>query len=325
MEQTNQIPYYQKDIEATLKDLGSSNDGLEKSFAKERLNQYGPNALVQIKKQSWLIKYFKQYKDFMIILLAVSSLISLYLGDQRTSIVLLALIGFNTVIGFLQEYKAEKIMDALSNLVVPDAKVKRSKQLELIHSNEVVLGDIIYIEEGDSVPADLRIIEESELSTNDFALTGESNPTRKFTHTISTNTTVGMRNNLCFMGTTVATGHAYGVVIATGMNTELGRIANMSQDTSSDVSPLQKEVNHIASKVTQGTVILCSILLPIAIKADLSVKDAFLFAIGIASSIIPQGLPAEINTALAQAANKLAKARALVKTLSAVETLERPT
>lgn len=120
------------------------------------------------------------------------------------------------------------------------------------------------------------MFEESELSTNDFALTGESNPSRKFIHAISVNTTLGRRNNLCFLGTTVATGHGYGVVIGTGMNTELGRIANLSQDTTSDISPLQKEINNIAKYVTVGTVILCAVLLPIAIHASLSVKDAFL-------------------------------------------------
>jgi Ca2+-transporting ATPase len=257
----------------------------------------------------------------MIVLLCASGVISFYLGDQRTGIVLFALVLFNTVIGFSQEYKAERIMESLVRLVVPEAKVVRSGKLESIRSTEIVPGDIVYIEEGDSVPADLRIIEEMELATNDFALTGESNPSRKFTHAIEKEVPIGDRHNLTYMGTTVATGHGYGIVVGTGMHTELGRIANLSQSTGPDISPLQKEMNNIAKHVTQGTMVLCAILLPIAIQANLGIKEAFLFAIGIASSIIPQGLPAEINTTLAQAANKLARARALVKKLSAVESL----
>lgn len=321
MENNKNIDAYKVESAEIIKQFQTSQHGLNDVIAKERLKYFGSNTLIETKKQSWFVRYLKQFLDFMIILLVISSLISYLLGDKRTAIVLLILVAFNTIIGFSQEFKAERIMETLIQLVVPEAKVMRDNNIRLITSSEIVPGDVIYIEEGDSVPADLRIFEESELSTNDFALTGESNPSRKFTHSISVNTTLGRRNNLCFMGTTVATGHGYGVVIATGMNTELGRIANLSQDTESDLSPLQKEINNIATRVTQGTVALCAILLPIAIHANLSIKDAFLFAIGIASSIIPQGLPAEINTSLSQAANKLARVRVLVKKLSAVETL----
>ncbi len=314
-------PAYLLDVPRICKDLGTSRDGLSTSDATGRLKQYGLNQLEETHKEGWFIRYLRQFKDLMILLLCASAVISLYLGDQRTSIVLFALVMFNTIIGFTQEYKAERIMESLVRLVVPEAKVVRDGKLESIASTEIVPGDIVYIEEGDSVPADLRIIEEMELATNDFALTGESNPSRKFIHAITKEVPIGDRHNLTYMGTTVATGHGYGVVVGTGMQTELGRIANLSQSTTQDISPLQKELNNIAKHVTQGTMVLCAVLLPIAIQADLGIKEAFLFAIGIASSIIPQGLPAEINTTLAQAANRLARARALVKKLSAVESL----
>ena len=313
---------YQQTTEQVFKKFDTSVQGLDAVIAKTRLDQYGLNHLEQTNKQSWLVRYLRQFKDLMIVLLLASSVISWgFLGDQRTGVVLLALVLFNTIIGFTQEYKAERIMESLTKLVVSEAKVVRGGKLEIIASTEIVPGDVVYIEEGDSVPCDMRIFDESELATNDFALTGESNPSRKFTHTINGEVPIGDRHNLTYMGTTVATGHGHGVVIATGMHTELGRIANLSQDTGPDLSPLQKEMNNIASKVTLGTVLLCAVLLPIAIKANMTLRDAFLFAIGIASSIIPQGLPAEINTTLAQAANKLARARALVKKLSAVESL----
>ena len=321
MSENTKLPAYRLTTSQVLEEFDSSPNGLSADKAKELLEQFGTNALHEIHKESLWYKYAKQFKDRMILLLLASSLIAFYLGDVRSSLVLLALILFNTLIGFTQEYNAERIMDSLEKLVVAEAKVVRGGALVQIPSTEIVPGDIVYIEEGDSVPADLRILDESDLSCNDFALTGESNPSRKFAHELSQEVELGDRQNLLFMGTTIATGHGTGVVVGTGMQTELGRIANLSQDTYADVSPLQKEMNNIAKRVTQGTIVLCSVLLPIAIKTGLSSKDAFLFAIGIASSIIPQGLPAEINTTLAQAAKKLAKARALIKKLSAVETL----
>lgn len=313
--------FYRLSSAETLNQLHSKEDGLPTSEAKQRITRFGKNTLITKRRESWAITYLRQFKDLMIVLLAASGTISYYLGDRRTGIVLFALVFFNTAIGFLQEFKAEKVMQSLEKLVVATASVMRDNKLESIPSAEIVPGDVIYIEEGDSVPADARLISEEELSTNDFALTGESNPSRKFLHAIEDDVPLGNRHNIVFMGTTVATGHAYGVVIGTGMRTELGRIANLSQDTRAETSPLQKEMNNVATRVTQGTMILCVILLPIAIKAGLPFKDAFLFAIGIASSLIPQGLPAEINTSLARAAGKLARARALVKKLSAVESL----
>lgn len=316
-----QMPAYRIGVNELIKALDTSKQGLSSLEATNRLGIYGVNNLTTLKKDPPWRKYARQYKDFMILLLLASSGLSFYLGDKRTAIVLLLIVVFNTVIGFVQEFKAERIMQALEKLVKPEAKVYRGAKLLEVDSSLLVPGDVVSINEGDSVPADLRLIQESELSTNDFALTGESNPSRKFTHAISGNVELGSRHNIVFMGTTVATGQALGVVIATGMQTELGRIASLSEAAPRELSPLQKEMNFVASRVTLGVVFLCAILLPISIHAKLGIKDAFLFAIGFASSLVPQGLPAEINTALAQAANKLAKAKALVKKLSAVETL----
>lgn len=318
---SGKLPYYRLSAEAVAKELHSSTKGLDNKEAAERLEQFGPNALNVVKRDSWVVTYLRQFRDLMIVLLLASSAISVYLNDIRTALVLLVLVLFNTTIGFLQEHKAERLLESLEKLVVAKARVQRGGKLLEVASEELVLGDLVYVEAGDSVPADLRIVSEQELATNDFALTGESNPTRKFVHAISGEVQLAQRHNIVFMGTTVATGNGYGLVVGTGMHTELGRIASLSQDTGRLLSPLQKEMNHIATLVTYGTVALCAVLLPIAIHAGLSTKGAFLFAIGIASSIIPQGLPAEINTALAQAAGKLARARALIKKLSAVETL----
>lgn len=315
------LPYYRRGADEVIKQLDSTRDGLSPGHAAERLKLDGPNKLKTAMREPPIISYIRQFKDPMIALLLSSSLISLYLGDRRVALVLCILTLFNTLIGFLQEYKAERLLHSLDKLVVPLARVRRSGALQEISSPEIVVGDIVYIEEGNSVPADLRLIEVTELSTNDFAMTGESNPSHKFTRSINGDVPLGTRHNLVFMGTTVATGSGYGIVIGTGQNTELGRIASLSHETKRDSSPLQKEMSHIAKRVTQGTLVLCVILMPIAISTGMNINEALLFAIAIAASIIPQGLPAEISTSLAQAANKLSLSGALVKKLSAVETL----
>jgi P-type Ca2+ transporter type 2C len=321
MDDARQLHYYRLAPEDVLKETDSNKNGLSAAEAASRISQYGANQLEVKQKDSYLVMYLRQFKDWMIILLLGSGVISYFLGDVRTAIVLFVLVFFNTAIGFLQEFKAGHVMESLERLVHSTATVLRDGKKQEIGTTEITVGDIVYIEEGNAIPADLRVIEEDELSTNDFALTGESNPSRKFVHAIQSDVPLGNRHNLVYMGTTVATGHGYGVVIGVGMHSELGRIANLSQGIDKEMSPLQKEMGNIAARVTQGTLILCVLLLPMATSAGLAIKDAFLFAIGIASSIIPQGLPAEINTALAQAASKLAKAKALVKKLSAVETL----
>lgn len=314
-------PYYRQEVRTVLTSLEATSQGLTSKEAQQRLATHGKNALTIVRKERTIVTYLRQYRDLMILLLLASSVISFVLEDTRTAVVLFALVIFNTVIGFVQEFKAGKVMDSLERLVVSNASVLRDGKRIEIPTTELTVGDIVYLEEGNAVPADLRLIEEEELSTNDFALTGESNPSRKFTRAIDTDVPLANRHNLVFMGTTVATGHALGVVTTIGMNTELGRIANLSQDISSETSPLQKEMDNIATRVTQGTMILCLILLPVAIQTGLGFKDAFLFAIGIACSIVPNGLPAAISTSLAGAAGKLARAKALVKRLSAVESL----
>lgn len=318
----HEIAAYRQKVDAVLKvHRVLQAQGLSSAEARERLTLHGPNVFKQQLHDSYFLIYLRQFKDVMILLLLVSSLIVFYVGDSRTGLALLGLVLINTLIGFFQEFKAERIMESLERLVVPTAKVLRDGKLIEIESTNLVPGDIIYVEEGDSVSSDARLIEESELATNDFALTGESNPSRKFTHAISADVPLGNRHNLVFMGTTVATGHGYGVVIGTGMHTELGRIAGLSQEAQAQTSPLQQEINHMATLATKGTLLVAIIIILVALQAEMELKLSLLFAVAVASSLLPIGLPVEINTALAQAAGKLAKARALIKRLSAVETL----
>jgi Ca2+-transporting ATPase len=315
------LNYYRQAPEMVLSELRTHVHGLTQPEAKRRSGQHGMNSLVRHKQEPIEVTFFRQFKSLFVLILLISAGFSLYLRDGKTASILIIIAFINAAVGFFQEHKAETLLSSLEKLLVPKAKVVRSAQLHVIDSRELVLGDIVKIEAGDSVPADLRILEEDELTTNDFALTGESNPTRKFVHAISKDVPLGSRQNLVFMGTTVATGSATGVVVGVGMHTELGRIASLAEATSAEESPLQKEMNHLANRLTEGTIILAVILTIVALQADLGVKAALLFAIGIAAAMIPNGLVAEVNITLAQTAGRMAKARALVRKLSAVETL----
>jgi Ca2+-transporting ATPase len=315
------LHYYRLSPGDVLEQLKSKSEGLSSKDAAERLGRLGGNMLQRTKHDSALTTFVRQFKNILVIMLLLSAGLSIYLKDGKTATILILIALINSLVGFFQENKAENLMKSLENLLVPQAKVLRGGKLLQVDSTELVLGDVIYIEEGDSVPADLRILNEAELATNDFALTGESNPSRKFVHAIAGDVPLGNRHNLLFMGTTVATGSGQGVVVGTGMHSELGRIASLSQATHSESSPLQKEMNHLATRIAQGTIILAFALTAIALKSHLDFKDAILFGVGISAAMIPTGLIAEVNITLAQAAGRLAKARALVKKLSAVETL----
>ncbi len=315
------LNYYRQSPDDVVAELNTNRQGLTNPEAKRRLGQHGANALVRYKGESMFTTLVRQFKSLFVIILLISAAFSIYVGDGKTAAILIIIALMNATVGFLQEHKAETLLASLEKLLVPQAKVLRSSQLKVVDSSELVLGDIVRIEAGDSAPADLRLLEEDELTTNDFALTGESNPTRKFVHAISRNVPLAARQNLVFMGTTIATGAATGIVVGVGMHTELGRIASLAQSTESEDSPLQKEMNNLAKRLTQGTIILAAILTVVALQADLGVKAALLFAISIAAAMIPNGLVAEVNITLAQTAGRMAKARALVKKLSAVETL----
>jgi len=321
MDGQTRLNYYRQSPAEVLSELRSQAGGLTEVEAKDRLEHLGLNVLHKAHHENVLMTFLRQFKNILVIILLISAGLSLYLHDGKTAAILLIIALMNTTVGFLQEHKAETLFQSLEQLMVSKAKVMRNGRLTEVDASQLTMGDVVYIEEGDSVPADLRIMDEEELASNDFALTGESEPSRKFVHAITGDVLLANRHNLLFMGTTVATGHGHGIVIGTGMHTELGRIASLSQVTSTDSSPLQKEMNNLATRLVQGTVILAVILTLIALKAKFGVHDALLFAIGIAAAMIPNGLAAEVNITLAQTAGRMAKARALVKKLSSVETL----
>jgi P-type Ca2+ transporter type 2C len=313
--------FYNHSVEETLKILDSRPEGLSENEAEKRLQFYGKNKLIAAKGDSLALKLLRHFNDLMVIILIVAGLLSIYMDDYRSATIMFLIVVINASIGFFQEYKAERIMNTLKRMIASKAKVIRDNQEKEIDSADLVQGDIVRIEEGDAVPADLRIFDEHELATNDFALTGESNPTRKFTHTIESEVVIGDRNNIAFMGTTVAVGNGTGIVVSTGMLTEIGRIAHLSQTTRTELSPLQVELNYLAKKITIITLVVAGALFAIALAIHFTLREAFIFAVGVASAMVPEGLPAEVSVALSLAANRLAARKAVIKKLSAVETL----
>jgi len=314
-------PFYQLSIQQTLTELWSSTKWISQEQAEKKLNENGPNTISSTSKEARRKILMRQFSDLMIILLIISGLISFFLWEYQSAIVLAIIISLNATIGIIQEHKASKIIEKLQKLINPHSKVYRDGTIHEIKATQLVIGDIIQLEQGDAIPADARVIESQNISCNDFALTGESNPVRKFSDSIQQEVELGERHNMIFMGTTIATGSGRAVVVATGDNTILWGIAGLSQKTSSDLSPLQKELNNISLKLSIGTFIVWSILFLIALFIDLSVFEAFMFALGICIALVPQWLPAQISIALSLASNRLAKKNVVVKTLSSVESL----
>ena len=318
---SQQKSWHSLDYQACLNQLSSDKNGLSSAEAKSRLKKNGYNKVKKAHHFETLKILARQFQDLLVVLLIFTTGISWYLKDTRTTTVLIIIIVINIIIGFFEEYRADKVMKSLQSLLKPTAKALRDGVPIEVDAQQLVVGDIVMVEAGDSVPADLRLLQVDGLLTNDYALTGESTPTSCITAVVRSSAPVAERDNMIYMGTTVAAGVGRGVVVSTGMQTELGTIARLSEEAKPDRSPLQKEISHLALRITQGTIVLITILVPISLGASFGLREAFLFAIGIAAAMIPQGLPAEVNVALAQAAGKLAKSRVLVKRLTAVETL----
>lgn len=304
--------------------------GLSEEEASSRLQESGPNQLQTSEKESLFSLFSQQFKDPLVLLLILAALLAWYLKDTHTAIILLAIVFINAAIGFYQEYSAEKVLEALKKIIHARATVVREGKRREIDQSELVPGDIVFLEEGCAVPADLRLLKTNFCSTNDFILTGESVPQEKRADLVLTpSTTISDQDNLAFMGTTVAKGNALAVVYGTGMNTAIGRIARSSETIERNISPLQFEISHLAKMLTQiaGWIAVVLFVLNVfqSLRADeallAAINMSLLFAVSIAAACVPQGLPAQITVALSLGARRLAGSNAVVKKLSAVETL----
>lgn len=323
--------FYQMTVEEAVNQLKTDpKKGLSEKEAEKRLKEQGPNKLEEGKRRPMLFRFFDQFKDLMIIVLIAAAFLAYYLDDFRGGTILLIIVAVNAVIGFYQEYKAEKILEALKQIIRAKTTVIRDGEKKEVEEWELVPGDLVYLEEGSAVPADIRLTETTNFSTNDFVLTGESVPQEKRAElVIKKETTLTNQDNLVFMGLTVAKGNAYGVVYGTGMDTAIGRIAKTSETIKHDLSPLQKEMNILAKALTKiaGVIALSLFLINFALKfnsgesINLTIQLSVLFAISVAAACVPQGMPAQVSVALSLGVGRLAKKMAVVKKLSSVETL----
>ena len=302
--------------------------GLSTDEAKKRRIEYGLNKLNQKKKESLFIKFIKQFNDFMIIILIIASIISLVLAkmegtnDYIDSIIIIAIVIFNAILGLIQESKAEKSIEALQKMSSPTAKVKRDEKIIEVSSEEIVPGDIVILEAGKFVPADCRLINSNNLKIEEAALTGENIPVEKDAKKIlKKDIAMGDMVNFAFATTIVIGGHAEAVVTETGMNTRVGRIANMIINDESPETPIQKKLGEVGKNLGIICLGICFLIFIIGIFKKIEIKEMFMTSVGLAVAAIPEGLPAIVTIVLSIGVTKMAKKNAIIRKLPAVETL----
>ena len=308
--------YCSLSISRVLKDLESNPvSGLTDLQVAERLKRFGTNHIKSTNARGSLKIFLEQFQNLLVLLLIGAALISLSLGSYRDFTILMLVVFFNATIGFYQGYKSENILASLEDLVIQDCIALRNGKTTEIPSGELVPGDIVYLDEGDGVPADIRLIETTGFQANEFILTGESEPADKSYNVIISpdEKSISKYANCIFMGTTVAKGLAKGVVTATGMQTELGKIAAQSEKIDTSKTPLQAELDIVAKKITYVTLALATALLAGRLLTGETINNALIFAIGVASAMVPEGLPAQISVSLALGVSRLAKNKAVVK------------
>lgn len=301
--------------------LNTSKQGLHHSEAEERLSQYGKNVLAEKKKASVFILFLHQFKDVMIIILLLAALISYIISDIKDAVVILIIVLLNAIIGFVQEYRAEKAMAALRKMTAFNATVRRSGNLVQLPASEIVPGDIVILEAGMSVPADIRLTETYALKIEEASLTGESNAVEKSTEVMNAeNPPLGDRFNMAYKTTIVSYGRGEGIVVSTGMNTEIGRIAKLLQEDESK-TPLQKRLNDFGKKLSLIVLFICALIYIVGLLRGEDPIKMLLTAISVAVAAIPEALPAVITISLALGASRMVRKNALIRKLPAVETL----
>jgi Ca2+-transporting ATPase len=314
--------WHEMSREAVLVALKTSIQGLSAAEAARRLARHGPNALIERGlKSPWLIVW-EQLTATMVLVLIIATAISAVLGDYKDAAAIMAIVVLNTLLGFSQEYRAEKAMAALKKLAVPTVRVRRGGYVQEISARDLVPGDIVLMEAGNLVPADGRLLESSNLRIQEAALTGESEPVEKDPRVlVGADLSLGDRRNLAYMGTVVTYGRGLIVVTATGMETELGRIAAMIQTVDREPTPLQRRLEHLGRGLAVVALALVSVIFALGLLRGEDVTLLFLTAISMAVAAVPEGLPAVVTIALALGAQRMLKRRALIRKLAAVETL----
>ncbi len=320
--------YYKESVDKVLEELNTSYKGLNDQDVEERLKRDGLNKLKETKKRGFLLKLFDQFKNLMIIILIISAILSAIVSYKTSepftdTIIIFVVVLLNALLGVMQESKAEKAIDALKQMSLPYIKVKRQGVILSVKTEELVVGDIVILEAGDYVPADLRIIESHSLRIEESALTGESVPVDKQVAEISSDKQIPIadRNNMAYSGSSVVYGRGEGVVVATGMSTELGKIAEAISTLKAEITPLQKKINELSKVLSIIVVIIAVIIFIVGYLQQNDVLNVFMLAISLAVAAIPEGLSAVITITLALGVQKMAKENAIVRKLSSVEAL----
>lgn len=313
---------FQLTAEEVLRSQKTGYQGLSSAEAKACLEQHGPNTLTENKKKSGLVVFFEQFKDLLVIILIVAAMISLLSGEGESTIVIFAVIILNAILGTVQHFKAEKSLESLKAMSSPSAKVFRDGQKMEIPSAEIVPGDIVSLEAGDLIVADGRILENFSLKVNESSLTGESESVEKISDAIDAESVaLGDQKNMVFSGSLVTYGRATMVVTGTGMQTEIGKIAALMNQTQQKKTPLQQSMDDFSKKLAIVIMAICAVVFGLSLYRQMPVLDALMFAVALAVAAIPEALSSIVTIVLAMGTQKMAKQNAIMKDLKAVESL----
>ncbi len=317
------LPWHSLSAQQVCETVKAEPTGLSGAEAERRLREYGPNALRETTPVRPLAILVSQFRSLVVWILIAAGVISGLLGEWVDSAAILAIVVLNAVIGFYQEYSAEKAIAALKKMTAPRAKVRRDEQVSLLPTAEIVPGDIIELEAGDLVPADARLLEAAALRSVEAALTGESEAVGKRSAAIAeTDTPLGNRKNMVFMGTSIAAGAGRAVVVATGMRTEFGKIAGLLEEAAHDEgTPLQKRLESVGRLLVCSSLAIIGFIFVLGFLRSIPTVELFLTSVSLAVAAVPEGLPAVVTVALALGVQRMARRRALVRKLPAVETL----
>lgn len=317
------MEFYKQTIENVISQLNSNSTiGLDENAVKSATQKYGSNVLKETRSIPFFKILFRQFISPLVFILIVASAVSFYLGQFRDGSILIIIVIVNGAIGFYEEWKSENILASLKSLVVDKCNVIRNGKVVEILATDLVPGDIVKLSEGEGIPADIRLTDSNNYSANEFILTGESLPANK-DHLFTTDKTLPFSDikNCIYMGTTVARGEATGIVYATGIQTEIGKINLTSQKIKSAKAPVQVEIADVAKKLTYITLIIAIVIFASRMLMKDTLALALVFSVSVAAAMVPEGLPAQISMALSLAVGRLAKRNAIVKKISSAQTL----
>ena len=305
-----------------LVELKSTEEGISTQEAQARLGKYGPNRLEELRKINPIQIFFEQFKDILVIILIFAAVVSALLGEKLDAAIIGVILVLNAALGFIQEYRAERAIEALKKLASPKATVVRDGKAQDVPSEELVPGDIILLETGKIVPADCRLLEEMNLEIQESALTGESVAAVKTTGKLEKTAQIADRTNITYAGTVVTKGKGRALVFATGMRTEIGKIAGIIQEAPEERTPLQKNLAVMAKELGIGVLGIAAIVFAVGmLNGEASIIDMFIISVALAVAAVPEGLPAVVTVSLALGVQKMAKKSALVRKLPSIETL----